>query len=256
MQARRAHDWAILGASVRTRDGATREKLLAQNGLAILIELGRDSIAAEVMESMIGIVLVERCNGSLIVAMADPRTQAAALPDAAVIWVLPSDDCKAPRTDTFPIKLRLDRDRFPCQLGMASLTKGADMLNPEDIAKMAADYTSAWNSKSAEAVASFYAEDGSIIINNGDPWSGQSGVQDMAAGFYADVPDLTLTCDDVRSSGTHVIYVWTFTGHDAKSGNPLTVRGWEEWEIDGNLKVKASRGWFDAEDYARQAEGR
>jgi uncharacterized protein (TIGR02246 family) len=130
------------------------------------------------------------------------------------------------------------------------------MLNPEEVAKLAADYTSAWNSKSADAVASFYAEDGSIIINNGDPWSGRSRVRDMAAGFYADVPDLTLTCDDVRCSGTHAIYVWTFTGHDASSGNPLTVRGWEEWEIDGNLKVKSSRGWFDAEDYARQAEGR
>ena len=130
------------------------------------------------------------------------------------------------------------------------------MLNPQKVAKLAADYTSAWNSKSADAVASFYAEDGSIIINNGDPWSGRSRVRDMAAGFYADVPDLTLTCDDVRCSGAHAIYVWTFTGHDANSGNPLTVRGWEKWEIDDNLKVKASRGWFDAEDYARQAEGR
>jgi uncharacterized protein (TIGR02246 family) len=121
---------------------------------------------------------------------------------------------------------------------------------------MAADYTAAWNSKSAQAVASFYAEDGEIIINKGDPWRGRSRVQDMAAGFYADVPDLTLTCDDVRSSGNHVIFVWTFTGHDAGSGNPLNVKGWEEWEVGDDLKVKSSRGWFDAEDYARQADGK
>lgn len=129
------------------------------------------------------------------------------------------------------------------------------MIDPEDVAAMAASYTTAWNSKSPEAVASFYAPDGEIIINRGDPWTGRTRVRDMAAGFYADVPDLTLRCDDIRCSGNHAIYVWTFTGHDASTGNPLNIRGWEEWEIGDDLKVIASRGWFDAEDYARQAAG-
>jgi len=124
-----------------------------------------------------------------------------------------------------------------------------------DVKRIAKDYTAAWNSKDPAAVASFYAKDGEIIINRGEPWSGRARVQDMAAGFYADVPDLNLTCDDVRMSGTHVVYVWTFTGHDAKTGKPLTVPGWEEWEFDEDHKVKASRGWFDGEDYARQAAG-
>lgn len=76
------------------------------------------------------------------------------------------------------------------------------MVDASEITRIAEAYTAAWNSKSAEAVASFYAEDGEIIINNGDPWTGRSRVQDTAAGFYADVPDLTLTCDDIRCSGT------------------------------------------------------
>jgi uncharacterized protein (TIGR02246 family) len=129
------------------------------------------------------------------------------------------------------------------------------MMDVKQIETMAAEYTAAWNSKSAEAVASFYAEDGEIIINRGEPWTGRSRVQDMAAGFYADVPDLSLSCDDVRCSGNHVVYVWTFTGHDATTGNPLRIRGWEEWELNDDLKVRASRGWFDAEDYGRQAAG-
>ncbi len=129
------------------------------------------------------------------------------------------------------------------------------MIEPKAVAEMAAAYTAAWNSKSAEAVASFYATDGEITINRGEPWSGRARVQDMAAGFYADVPDLTLICDDLRVSGTHAIFVWTFTGHDAESGNALNVRGWEEWELGDDLKVKASRGWFDADDYGRQAAG-
>lgn len=121
--------------------------------------------------------------------------------------------------------------------------------------EIATDYTAAWNSKSPDAVASFYAEDGGIVINGGEPWSGRARVAEMAAGFYADVPDLTLTCDDVRRAGDHAIYVWTFTGHDAGTGRPLRVCGWEEWELDADGKVSASKGWFDAADYARQVEG-
>lgn len=129
------------------------------------------------------------------------------------------------------------------------------MIDPDAVAAMAAQYTEAWNSKSAEAVASFYAEDVAIVINNGAPWAGRPRVQEMAAGFYADVPDLTLSCDDIRCAGDHAIFVWSFTGHDASTGNPLHIRGWEEWELGADLKVQASRGWFDAEDYVRQAAG-
>lgn len=126
-------------------------------------------------------------------------------------------------------------------------------MTEDELTRLAAAYTAAWNSKSAEAVASFYAQDGEIVINRGAPWSGRARVQAMAEGFYADVPDLTLTCDAVRLAGDHAIYVWTFTGHDATSGHPLTVRGWEEWDFDAAGKVLHSRGWFDAEEYARQA---
>lgn len=127
------------------------------------------------------------------------------------------------------------------------------MATPID--QFAADYTAAWNSKSPEAVASFFAEDSDFVINRGEPWIGRAGVAEMAAGFFADVPDLTLTSDMVRNAGTHVVNVWTFTGHDAGTGNPLSVKGWEEWDMDAEGKVKSSRGWFDGDDYARQVAG-
>jgi len=129
-------------------------------------------------------------------------------------------------------------------------------IAPNAVKEMAHAYTAAWNSKSPEAVASFYAENGQIIINRGEPWIGRSGIQEMAAGFYNDVPDLSLTCNDIRCAGAHAVYVWTFTGHHAETGRQLIVRGWEEWELGDDLKVKASLGWFDAEEYARQVEGR
>lgn len=124
-----------------------------------------------------------------------------------------------------------------------------------DIAGITTAYTAAWNSGSAEAVASFYAPEGTIIINRGTPWEGRAGIAAMAAGFYTDVPDLSLTCDGLRIAGDHVAYLWTFSGHHAQTRNPLRIIGWEEWDLDSEGKVTASRGWYDAADYARQVAG-
>jgi len=129
------------------------------------------------------------------------------------------------------------------------------MIDHDRMRQIADDYTAAWNSGSTEAVAAFFAPDGRIVINRGEPWEGRVGVAQMAAGFYADVPDLHLVCDGLRIAGDHVVYQWTFTGNHATSGNPLRVVGWEEWDMDADLRVKSSRGWYDAEDYARQATG-
>jgi hypothetical protein len=74
----------------------------------------------------------------------------------------------------------------------------------------------------------------------------------MAAGFFADVPDLQLVCDEVRCAGDHVAYCWTFTGTHAVTKRPLRVVGWEEWDLDADLQVVASRGWYDAAGYERQ----
>jgi uncharacterized protein (TIGR02246 family) len=116
-------------------------------------------------------------------------------------------------------------------------------------------YTAAWNTGSPEAVAAFFAEDGQIEINAGAPWPGRKGVAAMAAGFFADVPDLSPTCDGLRVAGAHVAYLWTFTGTHCGSGAPLKISGWEEWDLDAQGRIAASRGWFDAADYARQTAG-
>lgn len=120
---------------------------------------------------------------------------------------------------------------------------------------LARAYTDAWNSGSPDAVAAFFAADGRIVINRGEPWEGRARVAEMAAGFYAEVQEMKVFCDAVRIAGDHVAYVWTFTGRHAGTGHPLHVAGWEEWDLDENGQVKVSRGWYDAADYARQVAG-
>lgn len=101
-----------------------------------------------------------------------------------------------------------------------------------------------------------------ISINKGDALIGRAAVTEMAAGFMAEFPDLALTCDDLRYSGTHnthgsihALFTWTLTGHHAETKNYVAFSGWEEWELDDDIKVISSLGWFDGDDYDKQVVG-
>ena len=120
---------------------------------------------------------------------------------------------------------------------------------------LASRYTEAWNSEVPENVAAFHHSSSQISINRGEPSVGHDGLTAMAAGFHADVPDLFLQNDGIRFAGNHVVYMWTFTGHDAQTRNPLNISGWEEWDLDENMKITSALGWFDADDYQRQVDG-
>ena len=117
---------------------------------------------------------------------------------------------------------------------------------------VAAAYTASWNSGDPQKVASHFARDGLIVINRGEPWLNRDGVVAMVAGFYADISDLKLVCDGVRLTGDHGLFLWTFTGTHADSGNSVSVSGWEEWDFEESGLISASYGWFDAEGYASQ----
>lgn len=144
---------------------------------------------------------------------------------------------------------------LPSIAGVTQLENLAMSFDHRDIERLAVEYTAAWNTGSPQRVAGYFAEDGEISINRGTPWRGRSGIAEMAAGFFADVPDLQLTCDGVRCAGSHVVYLWTFRGHAAGTTNALTVHGWEEWDLSDDMRVIASRGWYDSGDYARQVAG-
>ena len=128
-------------------------------------------------------------------------------------------------------------------------------ITQREATELAQAYTAAWNTGAPEAVAEFFAVDGSIVINGGEPWIGCARIADMAKGFFSDVPDLRLVCDEVRCAGYHMVYLWTFTGTHSATRNHLRITGWEEWELNANFKIVSSRGWFDARDYAGQIAG-
>ena len=74
-----AHTWAILGAGVRAADAAQRDRLLAQDCLTTLIELGPDAKSAEVTGAMIGFIPVAADNAPLIAHMSEAAIRIVAL---------------------------------------------------------------------------------------------------------------------------------------------------------------------------------
>ncbi len=128
-------------------------------------------------------------------------------------------------------------------------------LKPENVGNMAQEYAKAWSSHSPEAVASFYEEDGKIIINKGDPIVGRVAIAEMVQGFYNEFPDLVVPLDDIRLAGSRAIFVWTLEGTHSETGNYVKVGGWEEWTLSDDTRVSESLGWFDAADYDRQVAG-
>ena len=66
---------------------------------------------------------------------------------------------------------------------------------------------------------------------------------------------LTLVCDDVRCGGDHVAYLLDlYRSTRCFRERTQRCRDGEEWDLDLELKVIASRGWYDAADYERQTE--
>jgi uncharacterized protein (TIGR02246 family) len=129
-------------------------------------------------------------------------------------------------------------------------------LDPKAIRQMAESYAEAWSSHSPEAVASFYEDNGSIAINNGEEIVGRAAIAEMTKGFYSEFPDLVVHLDDLRTAGHNANFVWTLEGTHSETGNYVKVGGWEEWTLSDNLLISASLGRFDAVEYDRQvAEG-
>ncbi|MBO9436848.1 nuclear transport factor 2 family protein [Ruegeria sp. R13_0] len=121
--------------------------------------------------------------------------------------------------------------------------------------RIAKDHCAAWTNRAPRDVAGRYAEHTIMKMNGGDPMESRTEIGDMAAGFMADFPDLVLSLDTVHVADHHMIYAWTFEGHHKETGNHVRFSGWEEWDLDDNLNVTKSLGWYDGVDYERQVAG-
>jgi nuclear transport factor 2 (NTF2) superfamily protein len=120
------------------------------------------------------------------------------------------------------------------------------------------NYTEAWNSRKPEKMASFYAENGTLVVNNGRPAKGRQQLAETARSYMEAFPDLQLRMDSmVDGPGTYK-YHWTFKGTNTGpggTGNKVYFNGFEEWTMNKERLIQKSIGSYNAEEYNRQVNG-
>jgi len=124
--------------------------------------------------------------------------------------------------------------------------------------KFAQRYAKAWCSQDPKKVAVFFAENGSISINNGLPAVGRVAIAREAQAFMTTFPDMIVTFDKLESRGDTTAFHWTLTGTNTGpggTGNRVRISGYELWKIDDAGLIAESSGHFDAAEYERHLKG-
>ncbi|UCF38506.1 MAG: ester cyclase [Acidobacteriota bacterium] len=116
-------------------------------------------------------------------------------------------------------------------------------------------YTAAWCSQDAASVAAFFAEDGSLKINDAAPAVGREAITASAQAFMTAFPDMVVRMDALILEGNHVIYRWTLSGTNSGpggTGRAVRISGYEEWTLGSDWLIAESKGHFDEAEYNRQ----
>ena len=133
------------------------------------------------------------------------------------------------------------------------------MRTADTLRDLATRYTAAWCSQEPARVASFFAPDGSLKVNDSAPAVGRTAIADVARGFMTAFPDMQVLLDDVSGEGGTAIYRWTLVGTNTGpggTGRAVRVSGFEEWRLDADGFIAESLGHFDSAEYQRQLDGR
>ena len=112
-----------------------------------------------------------------------------------------------------------------------------------------------WSSQSPPALASFYAERGSLHVNAGAPSVGRAAITATAASFMTAFPDMVVKMDSATLEGDHAIFRCTWTGTNTGpggTGKAVCISGYEEWTLGADGLIVESNGYFDEAEYQRQ----
>ena len=128
-------------------------------------------------------------------------------------------------------------------------------MDAAQLKEFATRYTAAWCSQNAASVAAFFAEGGSLKINNGLPSVGRTAITAAAQGFMTAFPDMVVTMNGISINGDRAVYHWTLTGTNTGprgTGKAVRISGYEKWTIGADGLIAESKGHFDEGDYQRQ----
>jgi predicted ester cyclase len=128
-------------------------------------------------------------------------------------------------------------------------------VTSDELNDFATHYAQAWCSHNPESVAAFFAENGSLKVNNDAPAVGRAAIAEIARGFMRDFPDMIVTFDKLEPLPNATALHWTLTGTNSGSGGTgkrVRISGYELWQIGDDGLIAESKGHFDAAEYKRQ----
>lgn len=168
------------------------------------------------------------------------------IPDAATNeWFLSLDQ------DATRLTYYLERHGQPRFKAVLS-RQSTEMAGLSDFASR---YAAAWSSQDPRQLASFYATDGVLQVNDGDPAIGRQAIAGKAAAFMEAFPDMVVRLERLEQQEGTVRFHWHWTGtHTGPGGMGQTVdlHGFEEWTLAPDGLIQVSRGHYDEAVYARQ----
>lgn len=126
-----------------------------------------------------------------------------------------------------------------------------------DLNLFARNYAQVWGSNRPEFVAMFFAENGSLQVNDGEPAIGRNAITNVAKGFMDTFPDMIVSMDSLVPKSDKTRFYWTLTGTNNVAngtGNKVKISGFEEWILNENGLIKESKGYFDEKEYKEQLE--
>jgi|SRR5437667_1229780 len=132
------------------------------------------------------------------------------------------------------------------------------MNDPAELTKFAKRYAEAWCSQNPESVAAFFAENGSLSVNDGPPAVGRAAIAKEAEAFMTTFPDMIVTMDNVSRDSDGTKFHWTLTGTNTGpggTGKRVQISGYELWKIGNEGLIAESKGHFDSAEYERQLSG-
>ena len=138
---------------------------------------------------------------------------------------------------------------------IASFKLWHEVRKTAQLRRLAKRYADAWCSHNPESVAAFFAENGSLTVNDAPPAVGRVAIAEIARGFMRDFPDMIVTFDKLELRGDLTAFHWTLSGTNTGpggTGNRVRISGYELWRIGNNGLIAESQGLFDAAEYERQ----
>ena len=118
----------------------------------------------------------------------------------------------------------------------------SELVNSDKLTEFAKRYAEAWCSQNPENVAGFFAENGSLTVNDDAPAVGRAAIAAIAGGFMRNFQDMIVSFDKLEPRGKRVAFHWTLTGTYAGTGNHVRISGYELWKIDNSGLIAESSG--------------